>query len=304
MFRRHFWIVVLNVLSVTAYLHADALRSLLGARLAPDASRLALIPMHAAPPSGSASKARDLSPAVIFARNAFDSVTGPLRDRATALVPGGVTQADFEDPMDAPPCQGVKVVAIAASTDPDWSLATLSTSGAPAPLMRRRGGALAGKTVTFIAWDRVWLADVGDSSKLCQTALGDTALPAEAKPVTQLRGLVQELASGIHVVSPTQRSIERRVVEKIVEHQGGLFVGVSLAPDPQGGFRLSGIKPDSILAVLGLKNDDRLERMNGYDLGTPDQALEAYARLGSARHLVLQVRRGGAEQNLDYDITD
>lgn len=301
LFRRHGWVLVLNALSVAAFFHAHALGSLLGLRLGPDARALCTTPARDFAPEAP-SVSRDLRAAVVAARNAFDSVTGPL-----GAIPGGASSpgdgliAAITDPMGAPECDGVRVVAIAASSDAEWSLASLVPGDSAEPLLRRRGGAVAGKTVQFIGQDRVWLAD---GEGLCQAGMWQRpkASPARRVAATPKTELAREMAAGIHPVSATELRVERRVVEKILEHQAELVAGAHVMPDPEGGFRITGVKADSPLAQLGIQSGDRLESINGFDVTNPEKALEAYARLSSAPHLTVTVRRADKETNLDYDI--
>jgi hypothetical protein len=39
---------------------------------------------------------------------------------------------------------------------------------------------------------------------------------------------------------------------------------------------LFGIRPDTLLGTLGLENGDRLQTINGFDMASPEKALEAY----------------------------
>ena len=68
------------------------------------------------------------------------------------------------------------------------------------------------------------------------------------------------------------------------------------------GIRLFGVRPDTLLGTLGMENGDRLQTINGFDMASPEKALEAYARLRTADKLVVQVNRRGANMNLDYNI--
>ncbi len=45
------------------------------------------------------------------------------------------------------------------------------------------------------------------------------------------------------------------------------------------GIRLWGVREESLLSLLGLRSGDRLEAINGYELGTPENALRAYSEL-------------------------
>src|SRR5208282_3013778 len=163
--RRYFWAVIGALVAIVAFLHAQALTQIIGFfRLTLDQAQLTAAPVaaHAAPTSSAAVRSLNAEP--ILSRNPFDSVTGPLNKVPDAVV---TAAPDLSDPMNAPICEGLKVLVIAASTDPEWSFAALSSGvGADAKsVLRRKGGDVNGKTVQFISWDRVWLVS---GSSLCQ----------------------------------------------------------------------------------------------------------------------------------------
>ena len=68
------------------------------------------------------------------------------------------------------------------------------------------------------------------------------------------------------------------------------------------GLRLFGIRPGSLLGTLGLQNGDRLESINGFDIASPQRALEAYARLSTAKRLNVRVIRLGRPLQIDLNI--
>ena len=92
----------------------------------------------------------------------------------------------------------------------------------------------------------------------------------------------------------------------ILERQGELFGSVRVVPDKEGdrvaGLRVLGVKPGSLLATLGVENGDRLTKINGMEVADPKSALEAYARLSSADHLVVSVHRRGKPMTIDVAI--
>ena len=45
-----------------------------------------------------------------------------------------------------------------------------------------------------------------------------------------------------------------------------------------------------------------MQTINGYDMTSPEKALEAYARLRTSEKLTVQVNRKGTNMNLDYNI--
>jgi general secretion pathway protein C len=316
--RRYFWAVVGVLVSVVALLHAQALTQIIGIyRLGLDASELSAAPVSARTvPTGMAT-GRSISADAILSRNPFDSVTGPLHAPEVPLEPVAA-QVDMSDPMHAPHCEGIKVLVIAESTDPEWSFAALTTgSGAEAKsVLRRKGGEVNGKTVEWISWDRVWLAS---GRSLCQlemfapmnpkqlvAAETDAGAPHAPPPREGSGSIDPEIARGIQRVSATEFKVDRGVVDKILENQAELMRQARIVPEQENGkmvgIRLFGVRPDTLLGVLGMENGDRLQTINGFDMTSPEKALEAYARLRTADTLTVQVNRRGTNTNLDYHI--
>jgi general secretion pathway protein C len=68
------------------------------------------------------------------------------------------------------------------------------------------------------------------------------------------------------------------------------------------GVKLYGIRKSSLFGKLGLQNGDLLRTINGFDMGSPDSALEAYAKLRSASNLSLAIVRRGTAVTMEYNI--
>src|SRR5262249_29677540 len=124
----------------------------------------------------------------VIKRNPFDSVAGDLNpppDVASAAESGPPLPLT-DQPYEAPPCEGVKVLATAVSDDAAWSFASLvgGRGEGTSPHLRRQGDEYAGKRVWFVRWDRVWLIGPG---AFCQAEMFPNAAEqaaASAKPVT------------------------------------------------------------------------------------------------------------------------
>jgi general secretion pathway protein C len=115
-----------------------------------------------------------------------------------------------------------------------------------------------------------------------------------------------DIASKIQRVSDTEFNIDRGVVDKILENQAELMRSARIVPEQKDGkvvgIRLFGVRPDTLLGVLGLQNGDRLEAINGFNMGSPEKALEAYARLRTAQSLDVNINRRGAGTAIHYNI--
>lgn len=70
------------------------------------------------------------------------------------------------------------------------------------------------------------------------------------------------------------------------------------------GFKLFSIRPGSFYASCGLRNGDILETVNGYDLSSPDKALEAYTKMKGARRATLEIERTALPLVVTIDIED
>jgi general secretion pathway protein C len=315
--KRHFWAVALVLTGTGAYFGARGLTAMIDGAIAsepaalaqPPAGMAAIAPVSSAPP-------RVVTSEMILSRNPFDSVTGALNkvEPVEAVEDESPKSPDFnQDPLRAPSCDGVKVLVILASdNDPDWSFAAFAGSDNK-PILLRRGADVSGKKIHFIGRDRVWLTQ---GATLCQTEMwkGSAPPPAAAVPETPVAAasgkpgsVPAEIAQGIRKLSATEFNVERSVVDKILENQAELMKTARVVPENENGkmvgIRLFGIKSESLLGILGMENGDRLQSINGYDISSPEKALEAYARLrAGADKLQVSVTRKGAPVNLDYNI--
>lgn len=244
-------------------------------------------------------------------RNAFDSATAPLAERRGAPLPTPVK--DAADPLSWPSCAGVRVLIVTESmTDRFWSMTTLMADGEGGARLRRVGDNVAGKQVAFIGYNprqqvpAVWLAG-GDGA--CQAALFDGA-PARPSPATERVARVSraapDFAAKIARLGDNALRVDRSLVDMTLRDPSALMQSVRIMPDSQSGeilgLRLAGIRPGSLLEALGLKNGDRLETVNGFAIGRPEKALEAYARLSTASALKVRLNRGGRPLELDLSI--
>lgn len=271
------------LIAVAAYFQACGATQLLSMALLGHADRKhALDPRTRRPPPEQATK----SAQAILDRNPFDSVTGPLPH--SPMNTNAVANVDPSNPLSWPACEGVQVLMVTESSDPRWSLATLRAPGEPSPRLRRVGDGIAGKQVAFIGYNpkhqapSVWLESSG---ALCQSVMFQHA----PKALAPTPALVSESAlAPIRVTLPAA---------EIPQYQASILSQVRVVPELKGGkilgLRLFGIRSGSLLGSLGLRNGDRLESINGFEIASPEKALQAYAQLRTTSHLRALLTRGG-----------
>jgi general secretion pathway protein C len=70
------------------------------------------------------------------------------------------------------------------------------------------------------------------------------------------------------------------------------------------GIRIFGVKPDSLLAAVGLQNGDRLEAWNGLALTKPEAVAEAFVNSADHARVRIALNRRGAPVTVEWEITD
>jgi general secretion pathway protein C len=311
--RKNFWavpvcsaaLIALLAARASSYGVAFALAAGTGAVPAP-----MLTPANSTPPV-----ARLRSANAVLARNPFDHVTGSLQSSASANASDAMASEPNRDPQSAPHCASTQLRAISASADPAWSFAAFVTAdNTGKSLMRRSGQRVGEDEVLHIGADRVWLRQSGN---VCQVELHADAHPnrAGASPAVtpelsnaaaSAQGLDPTIAKGIVQLSATEFNIDRATLDRILENQATLMSQVRIvpmqAPGQPSGIKLLGIKPESVLAKVGMLNGDLLQAINGFDVTSPERALEAYTRLTTTPRLTVQINRRGRTVNLDYHV--
>jgi general secretion pathway protein C len=318
--KRYFALIILGLIGLAAWFQASGVSRWVGSRFAVDAQAMAATPPGPAQAAAPATvDPHSRTGEAIIQRNPFDSLTGPLIKPDAGAEDGDApptAPVDFSNPYAAAECQeSSQLIAIAASDDPAWSMAVLGTGGPQGKSqMRRIGDAYGAKRIWYIAWDRLWLQGDGE---LCQVRMfKPPAPPASAQPAaaaasaTPPRGgpssVPEDIASKIQKVSATEFNVDRSVVDKILENQAELMRSARIVPEQENGkvvgIRMFGIRNDTLLGTLGMQNGDRLESINGFNMASPEKALEAYARLRTANHLTVSLNRGGKPMNIDFNI--
>src|SRR5262245_18675869 len=107
--KKNFWIVLLPLIAIAAFLNAKSVTQLVGIGVMPDEKQLSVPPAVAKTPPQAFSVGRNPSAEPILSRNPFDHVTGTLKPPPVDESAGaGTTPVDSTDPFSAPACDGVK----------------------------------------------------------------------------------------------------------------------------------------------------------------------------------------------------
>jgi len=300
----------LGAIALCAYFQAQGLTHLLAGTLPSSIEAQATQRVQA---TQTAPLQAHASAAAILARNAFDSITGPLRRSSVGSMPP-LARHDV-DPLFAPACSKPRVVIVSEASDPRWSLAAFRATDDARPELHRIGEQVMGQRIEFIGFNpverspAVWLSS---PENLCQALLfphGTAATKADTGTVQSAdsaaagaSGVPSTIASKIRKLGATEYEIDRSAIDQIIESQLELTRNVRLVPEAKDGkvigIRVFGIRPGSLFALLGLQNSDLLESINGYSMANPEDALQAYTQLRRASALDVRLQRRGVSTAL------
>jgi general secretion pathway protein C len=129
---------------------------------------------------------------------------------------------------------------------------------------------------------------------------------AEPEPTGEPKDdVTAALDEGIKKIDDTHYEVDRALVEKIIANPTairGARIVPSIKNGKPNGFKLYAIRPSSAFAKIGLQNGDTIHAINGYDLTSPDKALEVYTKVREANSLSVSVTRRGKSMNMEYTI--
>jgi general secretion pathway protein C len=152
------------------------------------------------------------------------------------------------------------------------------------------------------------------SSVVINTGKRDEILTMDAEPVAgggpgsraaPGRGGSRRNVADADVVE--SRNLERGAVESSLENLSQLMqdaqIDTYIENGKPSGFRFSNIKPESFYSRLGLCNDDIITSINGRELTDPSQFLNLKENIADGS-VALTIKRGGAEQVIQYDLSE
>lgn len=250
-------------------------------------------------------KAHGKDPSDIVKRNIFCSGCEP-----PAPAPGENGSASNEPQKSS--LQLELLATMVCPSDEAWSMAIIrdvSEKEHDSAMFNRNATIFStGATVLKVVDRKVYLRNAGrleflelDASPIAAPA-SEPVAAATTSPVDTNLG---DITSGVSC-SGNNCTVEKQLVDKLLANTTMLATSARFVPSIKdgkpNGFRLFAIRPNSIFGKIGLQNGDTVRQINGNDISTPDQALQAYTKLRNATHLSVQVERNGATVTYDYSI--
>jgi len=112
--------------------------------------------------------------------------------------------------------------------------------------------------------------------------------------------------TGIRDLGNNRWQISRDEVEKARGNLGQLLKQARMEPNvvdgKTDGFVVRMIRPNTLLAKLGLRVGDVVSEINGVGLDSPEKALQVMQQLREAKRLSVNLTRGGEKMVFDYEV--
>ena len=164
-----------------------------------------------------------------------------------------------------------------------------------------------GARIYGIEKDRVLLDNAGvneyiDNSLAAPPNLGVTPIVQPGVPGQPQAGG----GEGVRQLSENQYVVARSEINNALTNLSDLATKARIVPSFKNGvangFKLFSIVPDSLYAKIGVQNGDVIRRINGYEMNSPDKALEIYQKLRDANRIEIEIERRGETLRKTYSI--
>ncbi|MBI5587879.1 MAG: hypothetical protein HY889_05880 [Deltaproteobacteria bacterium] len=241
----------------------------------------------------------------------------------------GVYAPIVERPVFAPAPLKFRAVAVSDDTGGEFSSSALASLRLIGTFVGRGGLVIVERKSdsvekTFKVGDNVFdagvLKEVRKDSAIISSGSRDFTLfmPREAPP----RPVAPEALSGepergadakaswnaasVKKTGENAWAVDQKAILHALDNIGSVLTDARLTPAAsQGGvegFLVNEIRPGGIFDTIGLKNGDILKRVNGFEITSPEKAVQVLTGLKGEKRIDLDVVRGGQKMNFHYDI--
>ena len=138
-----------------------------------------------------------------------------------------------------------------------------------------------------------------DNSASAPPNLGFAPVPQPGQPAVAQSNDVRQLSENQYVLA-------KATVNGALSDLSNLATQARIVPSFKNGvangFKLFSIVPDSLYSKIGIQNGDVIRRINGYEMNSPDKALEIYQKLRDANRIEVEIERRGDTIRKSYSI--
>jgi len=112
---------------------------------------------------------------------------------------------------------------------------------------------------------------------------------------------------GVRKTSDNKYEVKKSVLDGTLSNLNSVATQARIVPSFKNGvangFKVFSIQPNSFYSAIGVENGDVVQKINGYEINSPDKALEIYQKLREARHVTVDLERNGQTIRKEYNVT-
>jgi len=302
-FRKYFWTVNLVFILLVAWLVARTANLFVESAIAPAPT--------AEPAARTPQRVQEAERLASLEIERLSKLTGIKIPEPEPLVQEPTTPVVDENADPVKSGLRVKLLGTLVAADKYWSFASVQDMSTQRSQTYMVGDTLQSAEVLDIQRERVIILNNG-RKEFIDGQPGDGSAPAptftppppvaEAKPGAPNSGL----GTGIRAVSENEYEVPRGEIDRTLANLNEVAMQARIVPafkDGQAqGFKLFSIRPDSIYSKIGVQNGDVIRRINGFDLNSPEKALEVYSKLKEAPRIEIEIERNGAPIRKTYNV--
>jgi general secretion pathway protein C len=297
-FRKYFWTVNLVFILLVALLAARTVNLFVESALTPLPTGQVLAPQKAKP--------RELLASLDLRR--LSDLTGVAVPEPEVAVN---EPTPVVDPNAAPTKSNmrVKLLGTLVASDKLWSVSSIQDVNTQRSTTYMVGDRIQGAEVIDIERARVIILNNGRREFIDGMPGDGAAMATYAPPPLPSGPAVQPPpggGNGIRALGENDYEVPRAEIDRTLSNLNDVAMQARIVPafkDGQAqGFKLFSIRPDSIYSKIGVQNGDVIKRINGFELNSPEKALEVYAKLKEASRIEIELERNGSSVRKNYTI--
>jgi general secretion pathway protein C len=112
---------------------------------------------------------------------------------------------------------------------------------------------------------------------------------------------------GIKKTAENRYDVKKSLLDGTLSNLNSVATQARIVPSFKNGvangFKVFSIQPNSFYSAIGVENGDVIQKINGYEINSPDKALEIYQKLREARHVTVDIERNGQVIRKEYNVT-
>ncbi len=112
---------------------------------------------------------------------------------------------------------------------------------------------------------------------------------------------------GVQKVTDNRYEVKKKFIDDTLSNLNSVATQARIVPSFKNGvangFKLFSIQPGSLYTAIGVENGDVIQKINGYEINSPDKALEVYQKLRESPHITIEIERNGQIIRKEYNVT-